>query len=170
MGLREVKSELKKLDKEQLIKHIAELYKKYQPVKEYFDFYVEPDEEKLLEKYKQKVHEAFFPKRGYRLKLGEARKAINDFKKLGPSAGHLSDLLLCYVENGVAFTNTYGDIDERFYISVENTYGKALELMQKNDLLKSFQHRAYRIVTDSDRIGWGFHDELSDLYHQTFEA
>jgi len=34
MGLRDVKSELKLLDKETLIKHISELYKKYKPVKD----------------------------------------------------------------------------------------------------------------------------------------
>ncbi len=48
MGLREIKSEINKLNKEELIKHISELYKKYQPVKEYFDFYLNPDEKKLL--------------------------------------------------------------------------------------------------------------------------
>ncbi len=42
MGLREVKSELKRLDKDALIKHISELYKKFKPVKEYLDFYVNP--------------------------------------------------------------------------------------------------------------------------------
>jgi len=69
MGLREVKSELSKLDKATLIKHISELYKKYKPVKEYFDFYVDPIEKKILDQYKEKVTEGFFPKRGYQLKL-----------------------------------------------------------------------------------------------------
>jgi hypothetical protein len=86
MGLREVKTELNKLEKEDLIKHISELYKKFKPVKEYFDFYIDPDEKKLLEQYKEKVTEGFFPKRGYQLKLSISRKAINDFKKLGTSA------------------------------------------------------------------------------------
>ncbi len=43
MGLREVKSELNKLDIADLIKHISDLYKKYKPVEEYFDFYVNPN-------------------------------------------------------------------------------------------------------------------------------
>ena len=97
MGLREVKIELKQLDKETLIKHISELYKKYKPVKEYFDFYVNPDEKKLLEQYKEKVTEGFFPKRGYNIKLSISRKAINDFKKLGASQESIADLLLHFV-------------------------------------------------------------------------
>ncbi|MDA3882163.1 MAG: DUF6155 family protein [Bacteroidales bacterium] len=169
MGLREVKNELNKLDKADLIKHISELYKKYKPVKEYFDFYINPDEKKLLEQYKEKVTEGFFPKRGYQLKLSISRKAINDFKKLGTSAESLADLLLHFVENGVEFTNEYGDIDENFYTSVENTYSSALDLIDNNGLLDKFKKRAYEIVTDTDGIGWGFHDSLGDLYYHHYE-
>jgi len=169
MGLREVKTELNKLDKEDLIKHISELYKKFKPVKEYFEFFVNPDEEKLLKQYKEKVTEGFFPKRGYQLKLSISRKAINDFKKLGTSVESLADLLLHFVENGVEFTNTYGDIDENYYTSLENTYSNALDLIDKNGLLDKFEKRAYKIVTDTDGIGWGFHDYLGDLYYQYFE-
>ncbi len=169
MGLREVKSELNKLNKEELIKHISELYKKYKPVKEYFDFYINPDEKKLLEQYKEKVTEGFFPKRGYQLKLSISRKAINDFKKLGTSAESLADLLLHFVENGVDFTNEYGDVDENFYTSIENTYSNALDLIDKNGLLDKFEERANKIVVDTENIGWGFHDYLGDVYYQHYE-
>ena len=47
MGLKEVKSELNKLDKDALIKHISELYKNFKPVKEYLDFYINPDKKKI---------------------------------------------------------------------------------------------------------------------------
>lgn len=169
MGLREIKSEMNKLNKEELIKHISELYKKYKPVKEYFDFYLNPDEKKLLEQYKEKVKEGFFPKRGYQLKLSISRKAINDFKKLGTSAENLADLLLYFVENGVELTNQYGDIDENFYTSLENTYSNALDLIAKNGLLEKFQNRANRIITETENIGWGFHDYLEDIYYQYYE-
>jgi hypothetical protein len=169
MGLREVKTELNKLEKEDLIKHISELYKKFKPVKEYFDFYIDPDEKKLLEQYKEKVTEGFFPKRGYQLKLSISRKAINDFKKLGTSAECLADLLLHFVENGVRFTNEYGDIDENFYTSIENTYSSSLAVISENGLLTTFKKRAHKIVTDTEGIGWGFHDYLEDRYCQHYE-
>lgn len=169
MGFREVKSELGKLDKETLINHISELYKKYKPVKEYFDFYINPEENKILKLYKDKVTEGFFPKRGYQLKLSISRKAINDFKKLGTSQESVADLLLHFVENGVEFTNTYGDIDENFYTSIENTYDNALDILDKNGILEKFKERAYKILTDTEGIGWGFHDYLGDLYHQHYE-
>lgn len=169
MGLSEVKSELIKLDKKDLIKHISELYKKYKPVKEYFDFYINPEENKILELYKDKVKEGFFPKRGDQLKLSVSRKAINDFKKLGTSQESVADLLLHFVENGVEFTNTYGDINESFYTSIENTYHNALDLLANNEILERFKERAYKVITDTEGIGWGFHDYLADLYYQYYE-
>jgi len=169
MGLREVKSELNKLDRKTLIKLISELYKKYKPVKEYFDFYVNPDEKKLLEQYKEKVTEGFFPNRGYDIKLSISRKAINDFKKLGTSQESLADLLLHFVECGVELTNSYGDMDESFYISVENTFEKALDIINKNGLLVKFKFRALKIVNDTEGIGWGFHDYMGYLYYEYYK-
>jgi hypothetical protein len=169
MGLREVKSELSKQDKATLIKHISELYKKYKPVKEYFDFYVNPNEEKIIEEYKEKVREGFYPKRGFSLKLSISRKAINDFKKLGTSKESIADLLLYFVECGVELTNEFGDIDESFYSSIENAYAKALEISKKEGVLAKFEDRAYEIVEETENIGWGFHDYLSDVYSEYYD-
>ncbi len=169
MGLREVKSELNKLEKDILIKHISELYKRFKPVKEYFDFYVNADESKILKEYKQKVREGFFSKRGDSLRLSISRKAINDFKKIGTSKESLADLLLYYVECGVEFTNDFGDIYESFYVSVENTYEKALELMKKEGILDKFKDRCFSIVNKTEHMGWGFHDYLSYLYCKYYE-
>jgi len=169
MGLREVKTELNKLEKEDLIKHISELYKKFKPVKEYFDFYVNPDEKRLLEQYKEKVREGFYPKRGDRLRLSISRKAVNDFKKLGTSKESIADLLLYYAECGVELTNEFGDIDENFYSSVENAYATSIELMDKEGILTKFKERASRLVDETKHIGWGFHDYLSDVYFEHFE-
>lgn len=169
MGLREVKSELNKQDKATLIKHISELYKKFKPVKEYFDFYVNPNEEKILEEYKEKVREGFYPKRGFDLKLSISRKAINDFKKLGTSKESIVDVLLYYVECGVELTNEFGDIDENFYSSIENTYAKALDISKKEGILEKFEDRAYEIVEETKNIGWGFHDYLGDVYSENYD-
>lgn len=169
MGLREVKSELIKLDKNTLIKHISELYKKHKPVKEYFDFYINPNENEILQQYKEKVSKGFFPKRGYELRLSVSRKAINDFKKLGTSQESIADLLLHFTECGVEFTNLYGDIDESFYTRLENSYAKALVLMDKNGVLEKFKTRALKIVDDTENIGWGFHDYLGDVFYQFYE-
>ena len=169
MGFSDIKKELKKLDKDKLIDLVADLYKKNKSVKEFFDFYANPDERELFNKYRDKVFEAFYPKLGFKLKLKEGKQAISDFKKLEPSAELLADLMLFYVETGVKFTNDFGDIDEGFYSSIEKTYIAALTLMKKENLLDKFSDRAGNVVNDSSGIGWGFHDFLGDV-HADFYA
>lgn len=47
--------------------------------------------------------------------------------------------MLFYVEQGVEFTNEYGDINEQFYISMEDMYERALKLMEKKGYIRIFQ-------------------------------
>ena len=164
MGLTDLKKELKKFDKDKLIKLVAELYKKNKSVKDFFDFYVNPNEKELFDKYRDKVFELFYPKRGFNYKLKDGKQVISDFKKLGASADLLADLMLFYVETGVKFTNDFGDIDESFYLSLEKAYVQALTLMKKENLLDKFADRASKVIKDTDGIGWGFHDYLADVY------
>jgi hypothetical protein len=164
-----LKTELSKLDKKQLIELIADLYKKNKSVQEYLNFFIKPDQDGLFEKYKTKVYEAFFPKRGYAYSLKQGKQAIADFKKLGPSEDLVADLMLFYVETGVEFTNDFGDIDATFYSSLESTFAAALKILKKEDVLDKFEDRAARILKDTRNIGWGFHDVLRDTFYQFYE-
>lgn len=164
MGITEIKKELIKLDKEKLVELVADLYKKNKSVKELLDFFINPNEQELFLKYKDKVYEAFYPKRGYRFRLSDGKRAISDFKKLDASKELLSELMLFYAETGVEFTNEFGDIDEPFYNSVVSVYSNALTLMDKENMLDKFADRAKKIVDDTSGIGWGFHDELGNIY------
>lgn len=77
--------------------------------------------------------------------------------------------MLFYVETGVKFTKDFGDINEGFYSSIENTFVAALTLMKKEDLLGKFAERAGKVISDTSGIGWGFHDYLCDV-HSDFYA
>jgi Family of unknown function (DUF6155) len=164
MGLIDVKKELQKLDKREIIDLVSELYKKNKSPKEFLDFWANPNENELFAKYRDKVFSAFYHERGFDRSLKVAKQAISDFKKFSPSADLVADLMLFYVETGVIYTNDFGDIDEPFYSSMETTYESALKFMKKENLLVKFAARAKKIVDDSDGTGWGFHDTLGDIY------
>jgi hypothetical protein len=168
MSFSDIKKELNQLDKKQLISLISELYKINSATKEYLDFFANPNENEQHVKYKQRVLEAFYPKRGTDLKLKEAKLAIADFKKLGTSAELQADLMLFYVECGVRFTNDFGDINESFYSSLESMYKKALDLMHTENLLNSFQDRSLKIVKDTENIGWGFHYYIAGEHYEYY--
>ncbi len=120
----------------------------------------------VLEKYRRKIAEQFFPARGEaKLKLGEARKAIRDYRKATGNLPGTAELLMTHVENGVKFTHEYGDIDERFYHSVESALDELAALLrgEARELYPKFRDRLASVEQMTDGIGWGFHDFIADV-------
>ena len=166
-----LKKHLKTLSQEELIGDIAELYKRFQPVKDYYQIQLAPqDETQVAAKYKKIIEDQFFPARGYgKAKLSVAKKAITEYKKVNKTVVGLIDIMLFYVEQGVRFTDAYGDIDEPFYISMETMYEKAVKEIIKHGQKDIFQKRCYKIGSDTSDMGWGFHDTLSEIYEDAFQ-
>lgn len=170
MSLNDVKRELKNHTKEELIQLISELYKMYKPVKEHLDVYVDPDENNLYVRTVDKVFLAFYPKRGYVLKLQEGIQAIRDFKKLGGHQIQVAELLLFYVETGVKLSNEYGDLGERFYDNLFKHLEEALLLMKSENVLDDFHARVSLVVDNSSNMpGWGFADLMCQIYLEFYE-
>ncbi len=125
-----------------------------------------------LEKYRRKIVEQFFPVRGEgKLKLGEARKAIRDYRKATGNLPGTVELLMTFVENGASFTYEYGDIDERFYDSVESVLDELASLLrgEARDVYPQFRNRLAVVEQMTDGIGWGFHDFIADVVGQLEE-
>jgi hypothetical protein len=163
----ELKKELKLKSNEELIKEIVELYKKFPDVKDYYSSNLSAEGMlEVLEKYKKIVQNEFFPSRGFgKLRLSVARKAVNEFKKISDSNYNIADIMLHYVENGIDFTNEYGDIEESFYSSIESMFESALKHINKSSLGSEFYNRCEKVVDDTSGIGWGFHGTLGDLFY-----
>ena len=122
-------------------------------------------------KYKKIIENEFFPPRGLgRAKLSVAKKAITEYRKIVKNPVDVADIMLFYVEQGVKFTNAYGDIDEPFYNSMEGMYEKAVQWMVKYEIQDVFSERCAKIVEDTSGIGWGFHDALRDIYRNAFKS
>lgn len=122
-----------------------------------------------LETYRSKIVEQFFPVHGFgKLKLGEARKAIRDYYKATGNLSGKVELLMTYVENGTEFTREYGDIDERFYNSVESALAELAKLLcsEARELYPQYSDRLARVEQMSDSISWGFCDYVKDVVAQ----
>ena len=122
-----------------------------------------------LETYRSKIVEQFFPAHGFgKPKLGEARKAIRDYRKATGNFPGTAELLMTYVENGTKFTHEYGDMDERFYDSVESVLAELAALLcgEARGLYPQFRDRLARVEQMSENIGWGFHDYVGDVIAQ----
>lgn len=155
--------------KDELVQEIIKLSKNVKAVQEYYSIQLGKGED-VLNKFKKSIRHEYFPARGFgNARAGVVRKTISDFKKISKSNRNLIDLLIFHVEQGVDFTNEYGDIDENFYSSIESSFKSAMELIKKEHAYQEYQARCLEIVEETDGIGWGFHDCLADLYYSTFK-
>jgi hypothetical protein len=122
-----------------------------------------------LETYREKIIDQFFPSRGDgKLNLKEARKAIRDYRNATGDIPGTAELMLTYVESGTRFTHEYGDMDERFYDSVESALDELAALLrgEAREMYPQFRNRLARVEQMTEGIGWGFHDFVGGVVEQ----
>lgn len=78
----------------------------------------------------------------------------------------MADLMLFYIETGVAFTAEYRDIWEQFYTTLENNFAKAMEFIWNNDYMDELLPSIKAMLKQSEHCGWGFPDTLYDIYSE----
>ncbi|ASA19484.1 DUF6155 family protein [Paenibacillus donghaensis] len=175
LPLPELKEYLKGTPQPELISIIMDCYKLNDDVKKYFQLKLRPEEalNQLFEEAKRKIAHEFYPERGMpKMRLAQAKKAITEFSKLTDDFSKQIDLMLFYVEQGVQFTTDYGDIDERFYNSMESVYSQLIgKLIDYDDieLYQVFQKRLKAAVDNTYNYGWGFHDGLISEYGEILD-
>ena len=164
ISVTQLKSALKGMDAPQLVQLIADMSKNCPQAREYLTvkFASVEDAKTVLEVYKKKVKNEFFPDKGFgRLRLKDAKKAISDFKSVCSDARMKIDIILVYVENCLEFTAAYGDINEPFYNSAESMYAQAVKDINAagEDTYEYFAARLKRIA-EGAIDGWGFRDNM----------
>jgi hypothetical protein len=170
-----IRSRLLTLNKDDLLKVIQDLYQLNTDNKVFLNSHLGMgDPEIFAQPYRKTIKQVFNPDRGFpSLSLRSARKALNDFKKASATPEAIVDMMLYYVEQGVACTNEYGDINEAFYNSLEGVFEDALTLINKignPEMIEAFRPRIKQVVVNTSGIGWGFHDFLSDVYDTLYPS
>ena len=171
MSIKALKAHLATKPEKQLLQEIVKLYQQFSVVRDFYDLQISTEgANEVLTKHKLIIKDEFLPKRGFGDgRLAVARKSVMDYKKLVGISETLVDLAFYYVEIGVQYTNTYGDIDEPFYNSMESMFAQAMKWMKQLNVESQFQQRAAKICHDTDNIGWGFHDGLCEIYSDYFD-
>lgn len=163
---------LKTMSAEQLAELVKECYSSSKEMEKFLAVKIIGQEavESLFVECRKKVEHEFFPERGHgKLRLQEAKKAISEFERLTDNIKYTVELKMVYVEMGVSFTCTYGDIDERFYNSIESAYANVINTLnddETGELFEDYEERISAVVSNTSEIGWGFHDTLDIIHSQ----
>lgn len=113
--------------------------------------------------YKKKMRAALFSDDG-KISLCGAKRAISDFKRICREPEPLLELMVSYVERGIELENTYGDLYEAFYASMEGMFNDVVTILNRNpSLIPQYNPRLAKIVKESTS-GWGHKDALKGYY------
>lgn len=168
-GWSSIRSQLRNWSKPAVIALVKALYDHAAENRDFLEarFQAEDGGGTALEKYRSKIIEQCFPRRGSgigKLKLCEARKAIRDYRKATGNLAGTLELMLTYVESGTRFTCEYGDIDEPFYNSMDSVLAELARLLvsEAPELYPRFQDRLLQVEYAASNIGWGYCDSVRE--------
>ncbi len=164
---KELTKYLASLTKQQLIGEIQKLYAAFPEVRARYEVELSEDTSAILKRYKDKIYEEYFPKRGYgKARSNISNKPITDYRKIANHPKDIIELLLFRTETMLKFTNAYGDIDEPFYNSLGSSYRIACELIQREQLQERYKIYCYDILESTRSIGWGLWGNLWTSYEE----
>lgn len=156
MSKRELTQYLNQLNKVQLQEQIINLYDKFPAVKTYYDFVFKPNERKLLQDFKLKVANEYFPVKSKKAKARRsvAQKTIKHFITLGVDPFVIADAMLYSIEIAQTFSSEKVIKQELFFKSMLKLYEQAVNFMIENSILYEFKDRVEAIRTEAENQEW----------------
>jgi len=131
--------------------------------------------DKLLEEYRQKIEQEFFPLRNTDdsfPRMGWMKSLIRDYCKGTNDLAGTTELMVTFQEQGMKFTMEYGDINERFYDSLLSGMNDLIKMLTKDapQLFPAFRDRLIEIVRPVfGRVGWGYGDGMYETVSEIYD-
>jgi len=156
MSKRDLKKYLNELNKEQLEEQIINLYDKFPAVKTFYDFVFKPNERQLLQEFKLKISNEYFPLKSKKAKARKsvAQKMIKHFISLGVDPFVIVDAMLYSIEIAQTYSSEKVIKQELFFKSMLNSFEQAVSFMVENGVLYDFKNRVVAISVEAENQEW----------------
>ncbi len=148
MSKRALTKYLQSLDKAELEDQVLDLYTRFKPVKDYYNFVFNPKEDKLVEEAKFKIANEYFPvkRRKARARRSTAQKYIKQFLLIGLDPSLVADVMLFNLETAQRFNARKRVNQDAFYKSMFNSFEQAVVFINDNGLKAIFEKRVREIL------------------------
>ncbi len=163
-----LKKELSKLNAPQIIEIILDAYKARPEIKEYFDYYLNPDVGKLSEKAKKTIFKEYGRSKWHRSKARVTilNKTVKKFESFMPGSEAIIDLLV-YELTIAGETEKRFQFQESIFNHIAKTVEKALTIADSADLTGPLLEKFNRIVSsDYQQASRYFKRLISDTVQQ----
>lgn len=156
MSKRALTKYLQELPKEELENQVLDLYTRFKPVRDYYNFVFNPKEDKLVEEAKLKIANEYFPvkRKKPRARRSVAQKYIKQFLLLEMDPALVADVMLFNIEIAQRFNEVKRINQEAFYKSMYNSFEQVVSFMETNGLKAIYGSRIQRILETAWEQEW----------------
>lgn len=169
MSKAQLKKYIQSLDREHLEDFVMDIYSDVKPAKEYLDFFLNPDIDKVVQKTELALYSKIFKRNGdpvLRLKFTKINDIMKDFTTkvkdphiVADMMGYLLSLLCQY---GSRYCHS-----ESFVRSVVANFGRFSKWLVSNGLEKEYAEKMAKLIGNTYDIGW---DCTSWIYNTIDES
>jgi hypothetical protein len=153
MALSELKRELNKREKTEIIKLISDLYKKVPEAKNYLDIITTGETKELAEKYKKQIEKYIYPNgKNMDLRETEARKIIRTVRKMKITELNV-ELELHYVSCCLEIIDDFGYWDENYYLALEKIFDNAIIGISKLGMQDKYNDKIIFLSSKASEYG-----------------
>jgi transcriptional regulator with PAS, ATPase and Fis domain len=169
MSKRELRKYLKELTKVQLEDQIIDLYERFKPVKEYYDFAFNPKENELIEQCRFQISKEYYPigSRKAKMRRSVAQKWIKKLMLFDADASLLADVMFFNIEIALSFSGEHIIRQESFFTSMYKSFDETLRFVSEKGILAEFKGRIEKIAGDTCDQKWpnsNAFEDLADMY------
>ena len=165
MSKRELRKYLKELTKVQLEEQIIDLYERFKPVKEYYDFAFNPKENELIELCRFQISKEYYPvgSRKAKMRRSVAQKWIKKLMLFDADASLLADVMFFNIEIALTFSGEHFIRQESFFTSMYKSFDETLRFVSEKGILAEFKGRIEKIAGDTWDQKWPNRNAFGDL-------
>ena len=165
MSKSKLKKELSGMTQEQTADLLLQVYDSIKEAKAWLDFYVDPDIEGLLEKYRKQIHTKCYGRNGTarRPKFRDCTKLIATFGRIVQDPYPIADLMLYFMEQATNVPGKGGRGGESYCHTLAGHFSKTIDYIESSGLTADFLPRIEKLIREAKRCGYGLEDEYRNI-------
>jgi hypothetical protein len=156
MSIRDLKKYLQSVDEAELREQIIDLYQRFKPVRVYYNFVFNPNENKLIEDGKFRISKEYFPVNARKAKTRRsvAHKLIKHFISLNMDPMLVGDFMLFNIEVAQSYSAEHTIKQEAFYKAMLHSFEQAVMYMADHRIYKPFSVRLNAVAENARDQNW----------------
>ncbi len=171
MSKAQLKKFIKELDRAQLEEFVLDIYSDIKPAKDYLDFFLNPDVDKLVDKTQLSLYSRIFRPNGDpvgNLKFTKINDIMKNFTMKVRDAHVVADMMVYLLTLLCEYGSKYYH-DESFVRSLVANFGRLSKWLIKNGLEKEYYDKMNSLIRHTYNIGWSCTDWIRNTIDPGFD-